>query len=65
MNQVNYSKELEKEKERLNMLIDEALKNGIPITQDEAVIAQNRKVDVLVAKVQREKEKNKKNKQER
>jgi len=65
LKQVNYSKELEKEKERLNMLIDEAFKNGIPITQDEAVIAQNRKVDVLVAKVQREKEKNKKNKQER
>jgi hypothetical protein len=62
---VDYSKELEKEKERLNMLIDEAFKNGIPITKDEAVIAQNRKVDVLVAKVQREKEKNKKNKQER
>lgn len=65
MKQVNYSKKLEKEKERLNMLIDEAFKNGIPITQDEKVIAQNRKVDVLVAKVQREKEKNKKNKQER
>lgn len=46
---------LEKEKVKLNMLADEALKNGTPIIEDEAVIAQSRKVDALVVQMQKEK----------
>ena len=46
---------LEKEKIKLNRLADEALKNGTPIIENEAVIAQSRKVDALVVKIQRKK----------
>jgi len=62
---VNYHEELEKEKEELNRLAEEALKNGILLTQDEAFMAQNRKVDALVVKVTKEQERHKKNRQER
>ncbi len=65
MKKVSYNEKLEKEKETLNRLVDEALENGTPIIQDEAVIAQNRKVDALVVKIQKEKEKHRKNQQER
>jgi len=65
LKRVNYHKELEKEKEKLNRLADEALKNGIPLTQDEAFMAQNRKVDALVVKVIKEQERHRKDRQER
>lgn len=65
MKQETLNEKLEKEKEKLNRLADEALKNGIPLTQDEAFMAQNRKVDSLVVKIQKEKEKYSKNQQER
>jgi hypothetical protein len=65
MKQEALNEKLEKEKEKLNRLADEALKNGIPLTQDEAFMAQNRKVDELVVKIQKEKEKYSKNQQER
>ena len=65
MKQVSYNKELEKEKEILNKLVDEALNKGTPITQDEAVIVQNRKVDTLVVKIQKEKGKHRKYQRER
>lgn len=65
MKQEALNEKLEKEKEKLNKLADEALKNGIPLMQDEAFMAQNRKVDELVARIQIGKEKHKKNQQER
>ncbi|MCG9968373.1 hypothetical protein L9W92_09940 [Pelotomaculum terephthalicicum JT] len=65
MKRVNYHEELEKEKEKLNRLADEALKNGIPLTQDEALMAQNRKVDALVVKVTKEQERHRKKQRER
>jgi hypothetical protein len=61
----HYNKQLEKEKEKLNKLADEALKNGIPLNRHEAFMEQNRKVDELVVRIQREKERRKKNQQER
>jgi len=54
MERLSYNKELEKEKEKLIRLVNKALKNGTPIIQDEAVMEQNRKVDELVVKIQRE-----------
>jgi hypothetical protein len=39
----HYNKQLEKEKEKLNKLADEALKNGIPLNRHEAFMEQNRK----------------------
>lgn len=65
MTQMNDHEELEIEKEKLIRLVDEALENGTPLAQDEAVIAQNRKVDVLVVKLQKENERKRKNQQER
>ena len=65
MTQVNDHEKLEIEKEKLIRLVDEALKNGTPLAQDEAVIEQNRKVDALVVKIQKENEKHRKDQQER
>jgi hypothetical protein len=56
---------LEKEKEKLNRLADEALKKGIPLTQDEAFMAQNRKVDALVVKIIKEQERHREKQRER
>jgi len=56
---------LEKEKEKLNRLADEALKKDIPLTQDEAFMAQNRKVDALVVKIIKEQERHRKKQRER
>lgn len=61
----NYYKRLEEEKEKLGRLVQDALKNGVPLAQDEAVIAQNSKVDELVVKIQRENERQRKNRHER
>ena len=64
MKQVICNKELEEEQEKLNKLVIEAMNKGTPITQDEAVIMQNHKVDELVVKIQKEKEKHRKNQRE-
>ena len=65
MKQETLKEKLEKEKEKLNKFVSEALNKGTPFTEDEAVIEQNRKVDSLVVKIQKEKEKYSKNQQER
>ena len=65
MKQETLKEKLEKEKEKLNKLVSEALNKGAPLAEDEAVIEQNRKVDSLVVKIQKEKEKYSKNQQER
>jgi hypothetical protein len=44
---------LERERKKLLRLIDEALKSGFPITQNDAILEQSRKVDILLAQVQR------------
>ena len=54
MRKIRLDESLKKELEKLHILVNEAAKNGIPIVQDEAVMAQNRKVDALVVMVQRE-----------
>ncbi|HBC95138.1 MAG TPA: hypothetical protein DCZ10_20160 [Pelotomaculum sp.] len=61
MKKASLNEKLEKEKEKLNRLADKALKNGIPFIQDEAFMAQNRKVDALVVKLIKEKKRHKKN----
>ncbi|HPT70488.1 MAG TPA: hypothetical protein PKW50_10090 [Syntrophomonas sp.] len=65
MKRASINEKLEKEKEKLNKLADQALKNDIPFTQDEAFMAQNRKVDALVVKIQRENEWRREKRQER
>ncbi|NPV89656.1 MAG: hypothetical protein HPY50_02620 [Firmicutes bacterium] len=65
MKKASLNDKLEKEQEKLRKLGEEALKNDIPLTQDEAFMAQNRKVDALVVKVIKEKERNRKKQRER
>ncbi len=65
MKKASLNEKLEKEREKLNRLGEEALKNGVPLTQDEAFMAQNRKVDALVVKVTKEQERHRKIQQER
>lgn len=65
MKQMNFKKELEKEREKLNRLVEEVMKKGIPLNHDKEFMEQNRKVDELVVKVQREEEKHRKHQQER
>lgn len=43
---------LEKEREELKKLANEAIGKGIPLTQDKKFMKQNHKVDLLVAKIQ-------------
>ena len=49
-----YEKELEREREKLGRLIDETM--DIPIAENEAILEQSRKVDELIARVQKERE---------
>ena len=54
MKRIPLEKRLKRETEKLQRLVEEALQNGVPIIQDEAVMTQNRKVDVLVVRLQKE-----------
>lgn len=65
MNKSSLNERMGIEQEKLRKLGEEALKNGIPLTQDEAFMAQNRKVDALVVKVIKEQERHRKNRLER
>jgi len=65
MNMERYNKKLEIEQEKLKMLANEAMKRGIPLNQDEAFMTQNRKVDALIVKIQKEKVKQQKSEKER
>lgn len=53
MNNSLLNEMLEKEKEKLNILADKALRKGIPLTKDKKFMEQNQKVDALVAEIQK------------
>ena len=57
MKKAGNDRELEREKEKLNKLVGEAFNKGIPFAEDEEVMEQNRKVDTMVVKIQKEKRK--------
>ena len=65
MKKSGFDEKLKIEKEKLNKLADEVMKKGIPLNQDEAFMAQNRKVDELVVKIQMKKVKHREKQQER
>ena len=48
---------LEKEKRKLNKLVEEALDNSNPFAQNDEIIKHSCKVDELVVKAQKEKKK--------
>jgi hypothetical protein len=54
MNQSQLFRKLEKERKILNMLIDEALKNGNKISEIQEIAEQSRKVRRLVDVIQKE-----------
>jgi hypothetical protein len=53
MKNIPLIEKLEKEKEKLTKLANEAMRKGIPLTQDKEFMAQNLRVDVLVVKIQK------------
>lgn len=46
----DYDLKLQTEREKLNRLVDEALKNGIPLCKTRDIMDQCRKVDELLVK---------------
>jgi len=48
---------LENEKDKLNRLMGEAIEKGIPIAPNDTIIEHSRKVDELIVKAQRQKQK--------
>ncbi|MDP2891615.1 MAG: hypothetical protein Q8O09_00565 [Bacillota bacterium] len=58
----NHEEKLEREREKLDLLIDEVM--SAPIAKNKALIKQSRKVDALIVKVQKEMEKSNKSKGE-
>lgn len=65
MKKESLNKKLKEEKEKLHRLGEEVMKRGVPLREDEAFMKQNRKVDELVYKIQKEKDKHKKAHKER
>jgi len=41
------------EKARLNALVEEAMKKGLPTSENQEILEQSRKVDTLIAKKQK------------
>ncbi|MDD5018664.1 MAG: hypothetical protein PHO15_11270 [Eubacteriales bacterium] len=46
----DFYKELQKEREKLDRLVDEALKNGTPICKTQAIMDQSKKIENLILK---------------
>lgn len=63
--QTRLNDQLQKEKEKLDKLIEQAVKNDIPLSQDKAVQMQTRKVDALVIKAYKFREKHRNMQKER
>lgn len=55
----NLNEELRIEREKLNRMVQEAMDNNKSILRDEEIIKQSRKVDALLNKAQRKKDRNK------
>lgn len=54
MNLKMLKKQLRKEREILNKLVDEALENGTPISRTQTIIEQSQKVDHIIENMQSE-----------
>lgn len=48
--------EIKREQEKLNCMIQDAIDNDRQISEDEEILKQSRKVDVLLNKIQRKKD---------
>lgn len=47
--------ELERERDKLNNMIKETMDEGRPISEDEGILKQSQKVDALLSKIHRKK----------
>ncbi len=47
--------ELNKEKEKLNQLIEDTMEKGISPGESEEILEQSRKIDMIIAEIQKEK----------
>lgn len=47
----DYDKELRAEREKLNQLVDDALRNGTPISQTYDIMKQSNKVNQIILKI--------------
>lgn len=47
--------ELNKEKAKLNHLVDKAIKSGVHVSGNQEILKQSKKVDVLIAKIHKKK----------
>jgi hypothetical protein len=57
--------ELERERKKLVSIIKDSMERGLPITVNEKILEQSRKVDALIVRIQEEKEKHRNNQPER
>ena len=48
--------ELNREKAKLNHLVNEAMKNGIPVSENKEILEQSRKVDTIIMEIQKTEE---------
>lgn len=46
------NEELKKQQDILNQMIEDAVRNGIPVSQNEDILKQSQRVDALIVKVQ-------------
>lgn len=53
---INLNEELRIEREKLNRMVQETMDNNKSILRDEEIIKQSRKVDALLNKIQRKKD---------
>jgi hypothetical protein len=56
---------LENEKDKLNKLIGEAYEKGSSLAQNDTIMEHSRKVDELIVKAQKQKQRHKKSRQDR
>jgi len=55
----DYEKKLELERAKLDKLVDEALKNGTPLSETHEIMQQSRQVNELIQEAQEQKERGK------
>ncbi len=52
MKRAEVNEELKKQQYILNQMIEDAVRNGIPVSQNEDILEQSQRVDALIIKVQ-------------
>ncbi|MDD5017552.1 MAG: hypothetical protein PHO15_05595 [Eubacteriales bacterium] len=56
MNEKNLKEELERERQKLSSMINEAMENNRPVLENEEILKQSRKVDALLNRLQKQRD---------